>query len=212
MFELANTPQFAMMRVMNATVLPSTDSTKVFRFFLAVSIAIHLGVLLYKKKTILFAPPSSQQINSALTVRLQQRPVIKEQPKEVIKKITPKKIKKQGRRKALKPQKEVVKKEVQKKLLPNAPKKMAFNNAIRNYVEPHYPRLAIRRGITGTVKLSLMILGNGQVKNVLITQSSGHDLLDSSVMDAAKQWVFNKLSDNPQAIYKISKTLVFKLN
>jgi len=48
-----------------------------------------------------------------------------------------------------------------------------------------YPPLARRRQIEGKVKLKLVIQGDGQVRNVCVLDSSGHDILD----DAAQEMV-----------------------
>ena len=89
---------------------------------------------------------------------------------------------------------------------------MAFDSAIQNYVHPHFPRIAIRRGMTGTVKIALLVKGSGKVEQVRITQSSGHDILDNSALTAAKQWVFKQLSKNLDQIYSVNKILVFRIN
>ena len=45
----------------------------------------------------------------------------------------------------------------------------------------YYPPLALKRHITGTVKVSLVINCDGSLQNYEITQSSGKDILDESV-------------------------------
>lgn len=54
---------------------------------------------------------------------------------------------------------------------------------------PIYPPLAKKRGITGTNKISITILPNGNIKNVEIIKSSGNRLLDKATIDIIeKRW------------------------
>ena len=55
-------------------------------------------------------------------------------------------------------------------------------------VSPVYPELAKRMSITGTVRLSVVVSANGQVKNTKAI--GGHPILVSAAMDAMKQWRF----------------------
>ena len=188
-------------------LIPS--SQRAFRLFLVISVTLHAGAFLYKKRHIVFIPTSkSRNFSQSLRVQIQEskvtQKVSKVQKERSLKKVTKKKIAKKAPAKA-KPNEQIIKKQ----RLATSPQ---FESVIRNYEEPRYPRLAIRRGITGKVMLSLKVLGSGKIKEVLITQSSGHDLLDNSVLQAAKSWDFNQLSKNSQEIYSINKTVVFKLN
>jgi len=49
-----------------------------------------------------------------------------------------------------------------------------------------YPRKALKEGWSGTVLLSFIILENGQVSNIRILKSSGHEILDTNVIDTIK--------------------------
>ena len=55
-------------------------------------------------------------------------------------------------------------------------------------VSPVYPELAKRMSITGTVRLSVVVAPNGQVKNTKAI--GGHPILVNAAMDAMKQWRF----------------------
>jgi TonB family protein len=55
-------------------------------------------------------------------------------------------------------------------------------------VSPVYPELAKRMSITGTVRLSVVVSANGQVKNA--KPIGGHPILVTAAMDAMKQWRF----------------------
>lgn len=88
----------------------------------------------------------------------------------------------------------------------------AFDSMIKNYRQPHYPRIALRRGITGVVKLSLWIKGSGEIEKVLVLQSSGHQALDNSALTAAKSWTFKAFSPNTDMSYRLEKRVVYKIN
>lgn len=186
-----------------------TYSNRLFKYFLVLSIAIHAGVLFYKnnKDTFFIASDSPFPIEQSIRVRLQE--VIKAQPKVVKKKVIKNKVVK---KKATQPQKQTAKKEITETAKPSQPQTKAFDSVIRNYVAPHYPRLALRRGITGKVRLTLFVKGNGELDKVLIAQSSGNASLDQSALAAAKRWTFKDLSKEPNAIFKLSKLVVYKIN
>lgn len=48
----------------------------------------------------------------------------------------------------------------------------------------YYPRIAQIRNWEGTVILSLNIEKNGKIKNIFISSSSGHDVLDNAALEA----------------------------
>jgi len=58
-----------------------------------------------------------------------------------------------------------------------------------HFVPPKYPALAMAAAISGTVKLRLTVEpSTGEVKDVAIV--SGHPVLTTTVIAAAKQWRF----------------------
>ena len=61
-------------------------------------------------------------------------------------------------------------------------------------LEPIYPKLAIKRGYEGTLKLSITIMKNGSVKDILVKESTGYNILDKSGIEAAKNSKFYPLS------------------
>jgi len=61
-------------------------------------------------------------------------------------------------------------------------------------LEPRYPKLAIKKGYEGTLKLKITILKNGSVKDVLIKESTGYNILDKSGIEAAMNSKFYPLS------------------
>ena len=77
-----------------------------------------------------------------------------------------------------------------------------------NCLEPKYPKLAIKRGYEGIVKLEILILKNGIVKNVTIKESTGFKILDQAGINAALNSTFYPLTK--ETTLKIEYTL--KLN
>lgn len=61
---------------------------------------------------------------------------------------------------------------------------------------PKYPEGLRRRGIEGTVLLSVEILPTGGVGQIKIIQSAGYDSFDNSAIEAVKQWHFNPAVKN----------------
>ncbi|MCX7817224.1 MAG: energy transducer TonB [Syntrophales bacterium] len=55
---------------------------------------------------------------------------------------------------------------------------------------PQYPPLARIRGQEGLVLLSVEVLPDGRVGQVVVKQTSGYNLLDHSAIEAVKRWSF----------------------
>jgi TonB family protein len=55
-------------------------------------------------------------------------------------------------------------------------------------VQPVYPDLARKMNITGTVKIEIVVLPNGTVKDARVV--GGHPVLASAALDAARRWRF----------------------
>ena len=63
-----------------------------------------------------------------------------------------------------------------------------------NCVEPKYPKLAIKRGYEGVLKLEVLILKSGIVKEVFIRESTGFEILDTAGVNAAFKSKFYPLT------------------
>ena len=63
-----------------------------------------------------------------------------------------------------------------------------------NCIEPKYPKLAIKKGYEGLLKLKIIILKNGKVKEVSIQKSTGFTILDKAGVKAALNSSFYPLS------------------
>ena len=55
-------------------------------------------------------------------------------------------------------------------------------------VAPVYPDVARRMGVSGTVKLTVVVAANGTVKSSKVI--GGHPVLVNAAMDAMRQWKF----------------------
>ena len=58
----------------------------------------------------------------------------------------------------------------------------------KSKVQPMYPELARKMNISGTVKIEIVVLPNGTVKDAHIV--GGHPVLATAALDAAKKWRF----------------------
>jgi protein TonB len=71
-----------------------------------------------------------------------------------------------------------------------------------HYESPHYPRMALARGLEGELLLELWVAEDGRTERALITQSSGHEMLDQSALTAAKTWRFGPSTPRKIALIK----------
>ncbi|MEW6664655.1 MAG: energy transducer TonB [Thermodesulfobacteriota bacterium] len=65
---------------------------------------------------------------------------------------------------------------------------------------PAYPRMARRRGIQGTVLLDVLVNSLGRVKDLRVSQSSGHDLLDQAALAAVRAWTYEPARRGDEAV------------
>ena len=77
-----------------------------------------------------------------------------------------------------------------------------------NCVEPKYPKLALRRGYEGVLKLEVIILKSGLVKEVFIRESTGFEILDKAGVNAALNSKFYPLTKET----KLNIEYTLKLN
>jgi len=64
---------------------------------------------------------------------------------------------------------------------------------IKSKVAPVYPEIARKMGLTGKVKLQLVVLPNGEVKETKVI--GGHPILVNAAVDAVKKWRFEVASE-----------------
>jgi protein TonB len=59
---------------------------------------------------------------------------------------------------------------------------------VKNKVSPEYPEIARRMGLTGVVRLQIVVSANGTVKDTKVI--GGHPILVNAAVDAVKKWKF----------------------
>jgi len=64
----------------------------------------------------------------------------------------------------------------------------AVNRKVKSKIEPTYPEIARKMGLTGTVKLQVVVAANGTVKETKVI--GGHPILVNAAVDAVKKWRF----------------------
>jgi TonB family protein len=75
-----------------------------------------------------------------------------------------------------------------------------------SYEQPAYPAIARSRGIEGRVKIKVEFNNEGNVINMVIIESSNHQILDDAVKNTAIKW-----KNNSKEVISIEKTFEFKL-
>lgn len=79
-------------------------------------------------------------------------------------------------------------------------------------IEPVYPRSARRRGREGIVTIEAAVEESGQVADVAVVATSGHDDLDSAAIKAVRKAKFVPANDNGQSVAaKLRLTFNFRL-
>jgi len=59
-------------------------------------------------------------------------------------------------------------------------------------ITPQYPDMARKLGLTGVVKLEIVVAPNGNVKDTKVI--GGHPILVNAAVDAVKRWKFESAS------------------
>jgi protein TonB len=74
---------------------------------------------------------------------------------------------------------------------------MQFNHMLlkRVYANIRYPRAAVRRNLQGALELDITVSQQGQLINVAVVNSSGHNSLDNSAIKAAMQALSEPLNE-----------------
>lgn len=84
---------------------------------------------------------------------------------------------------------------------------VSFGEAVVSFKEPVYPKIALRRGIEGSLKVKIIVSPEGTPQDIIVLSSSGHDILDKAALEAVKVWKFS-----PQIkSYFVLKTIVFQI-
>jgi TonB family protein len=83
-----------------------------------------------------------------------------------------------------------------------SPAQGELNRKVHSKVAPTYPELARRINLRGTVKLLVVVLPNGNVKDTKVM--GGNPILVNAAIDALKKWKFEPSQD------ETSGTIEFK--
>lgn len=83
-----------------------------------------------------------------------------------------------------------------------SPAQAELTRKVRNKVPPTYPELARRINLRGSVKLLVVVLPNGNVKDTKVM--GGNPILVNAAIDALKKWKFEPTPD------ETSGTIEFK--
>jgi TonB family protein len=68
-----------------------------------------------------------------------------------------------------------------------------IDRKVKVKVSPSYPEFARKLGLTGTVKLEVVIATNGSVKETKVI--GGHPILVQAAVEAVKKWKFEPASE-----------------
>ena len=161
------------------------------RYALLLSILIHAGVIFYRysvERELVVSNPQS----TSMTVTVSS--IVKPTP---IKKTT---------KKVVAP---IEKKQTQ---APSETQQTYVADANTDYAPaPIYPKLALRRGLQGQVKLRLGINGNGVPVLIDLIESSGHEILDQAAIFALKKWRFLATTKQEDISFWTEKVIEFQL-
>ena len=72
---------------------------------------------------------------------------------------------------------------------------------VKSKVAPQYPEIARKLGLTGTVKLQIVISPSGSVKETKVI--GGHPILVTAAEDAVKKWRFDPASGETTQIVEV---------
>jgi protein TonB len=89
---------------------------------------------------------------------------------------------------------------VESKPIPEEKEMVSVLPRFRKNPQPRYPPIAKRRGYEGTTLLSLYVLEDGTVGEVVVKKTSGHSILDRAAVRAAEKWLFEPASTMGTAI------------
>ncbi len=139
------------------------------------------------KPRITSSPPEPQPVVEPVikpTVKPVLKPVAKPQPVEKQKKISPPVLEEPP------PEAKLITAEKSKTAV-SSPVIRPATPIYRLNPPPKYPRLAQRRGLEGVVLLEVWVDIQGRVKELRISSSSGHSILDKAALKAVRNWRFS---------------------
>ncbi|WP_299493098.1 energy transducer TonB [uncultured Shewanella sp.] len=78
--------------------------------------------------------------------------------------------------------------------------------------QPHYPRLARKKGFEGITTLEVLFDQAGKQLSLTLISSSGFNLLDKAAVDAVKKWQFSAPDKQTAYAYKVRVPIRFSLH
>jgi TonB family protein len=75
---------------------------------------------------------------------------------------------------------------------PEAQAQETGERKVKFKIAPQYPEIARKLGLTGVVKLEIVVAPNGSVKDTKVI--GGHPILVNAAVDAVKKWKFESAS------------------
>ena len=77
---------------------------------------------------------------------------------------------------------------------------------------PVFPQDLVSKGVSGTVKLEVIVLPSGKVKSTRVIFSTGSEKLDQLAQEAVSKWQFNPgLTDGQAAMKRVIVPITFKI-
>jgi TonB family protein len=71
---------------------------------------------------------------------------------------------------------------------------------VTSKVSPIYPEIARKMGLSGTVRIEVVVAPNGTVKDTKVI--GGHPILVSAAVDAVKKWKFEAASGESMRVFE----------
>lgn len=77
---------------------------------------------------------------------------------------------------------------------------------------PVFPQDLVSKGVSGTVKLEVIVLPSGKVKSTRVIFSTGSEKLDQLAQEAVSKWQFNPgLTNGQTATKRVIVPITFKI-
>ena len=79
------------------------------------------------------------------------------------------------------------------------------------YVDPVYPQDALKKGISGDVRLRITVAANGKVKSATVVNSNPAKVFDEAALDAVRRWRFKSFAqDDPDVEAIVMTNILFR--
>jgi TonB family protein len=79
------------------------------------------------------------------------------------------------------------------------------------YVAPAYPQDALKKGLSGEVRLRITVAGNGKVKSATVVNSDPAKIFDEAAVDAARRWRFKAFApDDKDVEATVMTNIIFR--